>query len=165
VRKVNEHLSKWYGVIATVFGVGAVPRMPGTAGTAVAMVIFLLAGGPGVFLILAVAAIGTIAADRYAKAAGAEDPGEVVIDEVAGYFVSVWGLGPNFALVAFFLFRVVDIIKPFPVRNMEKLPGGFGIMADDICGGIMVNVLLRVLEWLFFDGGFSVVFKFFGMEV
>jgi phosphatidylglycerophosphatase A len=62
------------------------------------------------------------------------------------------------------MFRVVDIIKPFPVRNMEKLPGGFGIMADDVCGGIMVNALLRALEWLFFNGGFAAVFKFFGME-
>jgi phosphatidylglycerophosphatase A len=164
VRKENKHLSRWYGMAATVFGVGTFPQMPGTAGTAVAMVIFLLTGEAGMLLILTVIVIGVIAADRYAKALGEEDPGEVVIDEVAGYFVSVWGLGPNFALVAFFLFRVVDILKPFPVRNMEKLPGGVGIMADDVCGGIIVNMLLRVLEWLFFNGGFTVVFKFFGME-
>jgi phosphatidylglycerophosphatase A len=139
--------------------------MPGTAGTAVALIVFLLTGAPGMFTILAVAAIGAIAAGRYAKEAGAEDPGEVVIDEVAGYFVSVWGLGPDFAVVAFFLFRIVDIIKPFPVRSMEKLPGGIGIMADDICGGIMVNAMLRGLHWLFFSGEISAVFKYFGMEV
>ncbi|MDR2780193.1 MAG: phosphatidylglycerophosphatase A [Synergistaceae bacterium] len=162
---MKEPLSKWYGVAATVFGVGMFPQMPGTAGTAVAMVIYLLTGESNILLILSVTALGVISADRYAKAIGAEDPGEVVIDEVAGYFVSVWGLGLRFALVAFFLFRVVDIIKPFPVRNMEKLPGGFGIMADDICGGIIVNVLLRFLEWFFFSGGFAAVFKFLGMEV
>ena len=164
MKKENKHLSKWYGMTATIFGVGTFPQMPGTAGTAVAMVIFLLTGKTGMLLIMSVIVIGVIAADKYARALGAEDPGEVVIDEAAGYFVSVWGLGPNFALVAFFMFRVVDIIKPFPVRNMEKLPGGFGIMADDVCGGIIVNVLLRVLEWLFFNGGFAAVFKFFGME-
>jgi phosphatidylglycerophosphatase A len=149
---------------ATVFGVGMFPHMPGTAGTAVGMVIFLLTGEAVMFLILPVAVIGAIASDRYAREIGAEDPGEIVIDEVAGYFASVWGLGPDFALVAFFMFRLVDIIKPFPVRNMEKLPGGVGIMADDICGGVMVNALLRILQWLFFSGGFAEVFRFFGME-
>jgi phosphatidylglycerophosphatase A len=160
--KVREHVSKWYGMIATVFGAGAFPKMPGTIGTAAALCAFLLIGVSSVFLILPLAVIGTISADRYAKEVGEEDPGEIVIDEVTGYFVSVWALSLDFAIVAFFLFRVVDIIKPFPVRKMEKLPGGVGIMADDICGGIMVNVMLRVLAWLFFSGGLAELYKFFG---
>jgi phosphatidylglycerophosphatase A len=154
---------KWYGMIATLFGIGSFPKMPGTAGTAAALFVLLLTGTPNIFLILTLSVVGAIAADRYAKEAGAEDPGEVVVDEAAGYFVSMWGLRLDFAIAAFFLFRVVDIIKPFPVREMEKLPGGVGIMADDICGGVMVNLILRLLNWLFFYGGFAAVFEFFGI--
>jgi len=161
----NAHVRTWYGLISTVLTIGTFSAMPGTLGTAAAMLIFLLTGWNDIFLILAITVIGTIAADKYSKAIASEDPGEVVIDEVAGFFVSVWGFGRNFAIVGFFLFRVVDIVKPFPVRQMEKLPGGVGIMADDICGGIMVNLLLRAMKWVFFSGGLETIFKFPGIGV
>jgi phosphatidylglycerophosphatase A len=150
-------------MIATVLGIGTFSVMPGTLGTAAAMAVFLLTGWNNILLIVSVTVIGTIAAGRYAHATSSADPGEVVIDEVAGFFVSVWGLGRNFAIVGFFLFRIIDIVKPFPVRQMERLPGGIGIMADDICGGVMVNILLRAMEWLFFAGGMETVYKFLGI--
>jgi phosphatidylglycerophosphatase A len=150
---------------ATVLGIGTFSRMPGTLGSAAALLFFQLTGYNSIPLIIAIAVIGTIAADRYARAVSRDDPGEVVIDEVAGFFISVWGLGRNFGLVGFFLFRIVDIVKPFPVRQMERLPGGIGIMADDICGGIMVNLILRALEWLFLLGGLEEVYRFFGNGV
>ena len=157
------HTRTWYGMTATVMGIGTYSRMPGTLGSAAALLIFQLTGYNSILLIVLIAVIGTVAADKYARAVSRDDPGEVVIDEVAGFFVSVWGLDRNFGIVGFFLFRIVDIVKPFPVRQMEKLPGGIGIMADDICGGIMVNLLLRALEWLFFAGGLETAFKFFGI--
>ncbi|MCL2684474.1 MAG: phosphatidylglycerophosphatase A, partial [Synergistaceae bacterium] len=153
----------WYGMIATVAGVGTYSRMPGTLGSAAALMFFILTGYNSIPLILGIAVIGAVAADRYARAVSRDDPEEVVIDEVAGFFVSVWGLKRNFGIVGFFMFRIVDILKPFPVRQMEGLPGGVGIMADDICGGIMVNLILRAILWLFFEGGLEIAFKFFGI--
>ena len=162
---MNTPARAWYGMTATLMGLGTRSKMPGTLGTAAALFFFMLTGYNGIPLIVFIAAIGAVAADKYARAVSRDDPGEVVIDEVAGFFVSVWGLGRSFGLVGFFLFRIVDILKPFPVRHMEKLPGGIGIMADDICGGIMVNLMLRALQWLFFADGLEAVFGFFGVGV
>ena len=157
------HTRTWYGMIATVMGIGTLSKMPGTLGSAAALLFFQLTGYNSIPLIIFIAAAGTVAADKYARAVSRDDPREVVIDEVAGFFVSVWGLDRNFGIVGFFLFRIVDIVKPFPVRQTERLPGGIGIMADDICGGVMVNLILRALQWLFFAGGLETVFKFFGI--
>lgn len=151
----SSHVKTWYGLIATVGGAGLIGKAPGTVGTAVAFVCLLVMRGIPPLLLLAVIVLGTIASDRYAKVTGKEDPGEVVIDEVAGFWVSVFALPATYAFIAFFLFRVVDILKPFPVNKMEKLPGGVGIMADDLCGGIIVNLLMRGLHWFFFAGGFE----------
>jgi phosphatidylglycerophosphatase A len=153
----------WYGLLATFFGIGRVSRMPGTLGTAAAFLAVLLLGGVNIYALGAVILLGTVSADIYAKVNGADDPHEVVIDEVAGYFVSMYGLGASSAVAAFFLFRVIDIVKPFPVDSAEKLPGGVGIMADDICGGVMVNAILRVVSWLFFEDGFRVVGGWLGV--
>ena len=159
----KAHVRAWYGMIATMMGVGTFSKMPGTLGTAVALVIFLLTGYNSIPLIIAITVIGTFTSDKYARAVSREDPREAVIDEVAGFYVSVWGLGRDFAIVGFFLFRVFDILKPFPVRQMERLPGGVGIMADDVCAGVMTNLILRALEWLFFAGGLETAFRFFGI--
>jgi phosphatidylglycerophosphatase A len=94
---------------------------------------------------------------------GLSDPGEVVIDEVAGYWTSMLGLDSSNAIAAFFLFRVVDIVKPFPVDSMEKLPGGIGIMADDVCGGLIVNLILRLVSWMLFEDGFGAVSRHLGV--
>jgi phosphatidylglycerophosphatase A len=153
----------WYGMIATALGIGTVSKMPGTLASAAAMAVFLLTGWNNILLIISIAIIGTIASGRYAAAVSREDPGEVVIDEIAGYLTAVLGFGRDFAVVGFFLFRIVDILKPFPVRQMERLPGGIGIMADDIAGGVMVNLLLRAMEWLFFEGGLERVSIFLGI--
>jgi phosphatidylglycerophosphatase A len=158
----RSNLRTWYGLTATVCGAGYISKMPGTIGTLIAMLILILAGGINNFVLIAVILLGTYAADAYARANGREDPGEVVIDEVAGYWTSMLGLGVSYAVIAFFLFRVIDILKPFPVRNMERLPGGIGIMADDICGGIIVNLLMRLLSWLFFSDGFGVLHGYLG---
>jgi len=161
--KSNPHVKTWYGMIATFATAGMYTKMPGTVGTFVAFILLLSFGGIPLWVLALTVLAGTAAADRYAKNTGREDPGEVVVDEVAGYWVSMIGLDPTFAIVAFFMFRVIDIIKPFPVGKMEKLPGGIGIMADDICGGAIVNVLLRLLHWLFFGDGVSYISKLLGI--
>ncbi len=85
-----------------------------------------------------------------------------MIDEVAGCWVACWGFEPTYAIVGLFIFRIIDITKPFPVREMERLPGGVGIMADDILGGVIANLLLRGLTWTFFKGGMETILGFIG---
>jgi len=153
----------WHWALSTLFGLGDVGRMPGTLGSAAALLITAVAGGVNFFALVAVIAAGTVAADRYAMEIGLSDPGEVVIDEVAGYWTSMLGLDLSNAIAAFFLFRVVDIVKPFPVDSMEKLPGGIGIMADDVCGGLIVNLILRLVSWMLFEDGFGAVSRHLGV--
>jgi Phosphatidylglycerophosphatase A and related proteins len=158
-----ENLRTWYGLLATFFGVGNFTGMPGTMGTLAAFLLLVAFGGIPPVVLAATIIVGTVASDRYAKAHGKEDPGEVVIDEVAGYWTAMYGLDPGYALSAFFLFRVLDITKPFPIHYMERLPGGVGIMADDIVGGVLTNALMRFVAWLFFSGGLELLYRYFGV--
>jgi len=162
LNRVTSEMRTWYGLIATFGTLGAYSKMPGTLGSAAACVILFACRGIPLWAIVSVALIGMVAADKYARAAKREDPGEVIIDEVAGLWVSCWGLDLSFAVAGLFLFRIIDITKPFPVRQSEKLPGGLGIMADDILGGVMVNLLLRAIYRLFFLGGLDAILAYFG---
>ncbi len=86
-----------------------------------------------------------------ARRAGVEDPGRVVVDEMVGMWATLlwlpWNLGT--AIAGFLLFRAMDVLKPYPARQLEGLPRGWGIMADDVMAGIYANLLLRVglLVW------------------
>lgn len=155
-------MKTWYGMMATFGTLGRFSKMPGTLGSMAACVIWIAFGGLPIWAIALVAILGTIAADRYEKAVEREDPPEVVIDEVAGCWTACWGFDPTYAIVGLFLFRIIDITKPFPVRQMEKLPGGIGIMADDIAGGIMANLLIRAMRWFFYEGGMETVLGLVG---
>jgi phosphatidylglycerophosphatase A len=136
-------------VVATAFGSGYSPFAPGTAGSAVGVVLFWpLARWPWPWQLAAAAAlffVGVAAAGHMARRVGDEDPGVVVVDEVAGQWVSLAGLPftPAVALAGFVLFRVVDVVKPWPARDLERLRGGWGIMADDIAAGVLANLALR----------------------
>ncbi len=155
-------MKTWYGMTATLCTLGRFSQMPGTLGSLAACMIWLVCGGLPMWVIAAVALIGTAAADKYEKAVKREDPPEVVIDEVVGCWISCWGFDLSYAIVGLFAFRIIDITKPFPIRHMEKLPGGVGIMADDVAGGIIVNFLMRGIHWLFFEGGASVIYGLIG---
>jgi phosphatidylglycerophosphatase A len=139
--------------IATVGGVGFFPIAPGTLGSAVGIGIYLLTNDlPPLWQALIVAgitAIGIAAADRTATALNRKDPGPVVIDEVAGQLATLlWtGVGIPGAIVGFFVFRVLDIIKPYPAGRFEALPGGVGIMADDVMAGVYGNLIMLLLMW------------------
>jgi len=139
-------------VISTWFCCGYAPVGPGTAGSLAAIIIAWLlheyAGLPPVaFVILAavLAIPGTWAADVTARELGKKDPGMVVVDEVVGQWITLAGatqLNWKSWLAAFVLFRLFDIWKPPPVRQLEKLPGGIGIVADDAMAGIYGAMVL-----------------------
>jgi phosphatidylglycerophosphatase A len=141
-------------LLATVGYVGHFPFAPGTAGSAAALFLYALLrwiGSPVVdvatIVVLFVAGCwaGSVAEAHY----GRTDPGYVVLDEVIGMlltllFVPVTWSG---ALIGFLLFRVFDVVKPFPARQCERLHGGLGIMADDAVAGIYGNLALRLIVW------------------
>ena len=142
-------------VVATAFGSGYSPFAPGTAGSAVGLLLFWpLRGLAWPWQLAAVAilsVVGALAAGRVAGKLGLEDPGLVVVDEVAGQWLTLVALPftPVTALVGFLAFRAMDIVKPWPARDLERLHGGWGIMADDLAAGVYAHLLLRVglLVW------------------
>jgi phosphatidylglycerophosphatase A len=135
---------------ATGLGSGYSPVAPGTAGSIVGLLLFLpLAGRPWAVQLAATAlvtAVGALAAHRVAQLVARKDPGLVVVDEVAGQWITFVSLPftPAVAVAGFLLFRAMDILKPWPARALERLPGGIGIMADDVAAGIYAQLLLRV---------------------
>ena len=139
--------------LATVGGAGFFPIAPGTVGSAIAIVLYLAtrhwAWPAQLALIAAVTVVGIWAADVTAKALNREDPGPVVIDEVAGQLVTLFmtGAGLYGAIIGFFVFRVFDIIKPWPARQLEDLPGGVGIMADDLMAGVYGWLVVTGILW------------------
>ena len=138
-------------VLATGFGSGYSPMAPGTAGSAVGLLLFWGLSRLDLLwqaaLTLLVFWAGIAAATRVARLVGREDPGIVVIDEVVGQWLTLitLPLTPFTAAVGFFLFRVMDVVKPWPARQFERLHGGLGIMADDVMAGIYAQLALRVV--------------------
>jgi phosphatidylglycerophosphatase A len=140
-----------WSLAATVFGLGRAPFAPGTLASLVTLPIAWLAmrlGGPMAVLVLgaAVTAFGIWAGEAYAVERHDPDPSDCVIDEVAGQLLAC-ALAPmtvlGFAL-AFVLFRLFDVSKLWPVSWAERLPGGFGIMADDVVAGLIAGGIVAV---------------------
>ncbi len=135
--------------VATALGAGYAPFAPGTVGSAVGVLLWLvlpsssLVQGIGILALVVVGAWSGNVAERHF---GRTDPSQVVVDEVAGMLVTLFlvPVGWAGALGAFLLFRLADIVKPFPANRLERLPGGIGIMADDIMAGVYANVALRL---------------------
>jgi phosphatidylglycerophosphatase A len=129
-------------LIAVWFGSGLSPVAPGTAGTLAAVPLILLVGWfglpvKGIFLAVLIC-LAVWSSDCYRRRAGSEDPPEVVVDEVVGFFTALAPWKPSWSLLVagFLLFRFFDIVKPFPVGLVERLPGGVGIVADDLAAGL-----------------------------
>ena len=144
--------------IATAGYCGYFPIAPGTAGSAAGVLVYLIVhwAGSSIVELAAIALIfaaGSWAATHAERFFGGIDPGPVVIDEVLGMLITLALIPAGWtAMVAgFLLFRVFDIIKPFPADRLEKLHGGFGIMADDAMAGVYANLALRGLIWLLPD--------------
>lgn len=146
--------------LATGFGTGYGPIAPGTWGSLPGLAIAWGLGrfvGPWATLSAAsfLAVVGVWAAGRAEVLFGEKDPGRVVVDEIAGQIVALLFVRPTVQVVvaAFFLFRILDVLKPWPARRLEDLPGGSGIMADDLMAGLYANLILHGLalwrpDWL-----------------
>lgn len=142
--------------IATCLGIGlAFPLAPGTVVSAIIVliykfVLFKIGWALYALLVVAVFFIGVIAANRFSAELKVKDPRCIVIDEACGQLAGLflcpasWG----FVAAAFLLFRFFDIIKPYPIRKLEALPAGWGIMADDLTGGIFGGVLIHLFLFL-----------------
>jgi phosphatidylglycerophosphatase A len=162
----------WAWAVGTFFGIGLLKPGPGTWGSVAAMLLWLVASQLHITLlsptyphldvayallpvltplaVMASTAIGIPAATIVARESGREDPGHVVIDEVAGQWLTLVVCRPDWphALVALGLFRLLDITKPWPIRKLEALPGGWGIMLDDLAAGLFgALVLLTIQHW------------------
>ena len=147
----------FYWHASTLCGLGFFSSMPGTVGSIAAFLVYPVIPVP-ILAIIGIIALGVWTSHRYAVQEGKKDPKEVIIDEVAGTWIAMFGLPSGFSLPALFLFRILDILKPFPVNASEKLPGGWGIMADDIVAGLLANIILTVIRWLNFGGGWNFLF-------
>jgi len=150
---MRKNEKTFWKLIATGFGLGYVPRAPGTAGALGALVCAILilrfTANPYLWIgiaLLVFTAAGIIAANKLEDRWG-KDPSRIVIDEVAGMWVSLMWIGKGWIplLLAFLLFRFFDIVKPLGIRRTEQLPGGVGVMADDILSGIYANVVLQMM--------------------
>ena len=146
----------WATLIATFFGIGRLHPGPGTWGSAAAMLLWAaLAYGLNpslrtpiaIALALLVTLIGIPAATQVARASGVKDPQFVVIDEVAGQLIALIAvpLAWKTFLAGLILFRVFDIVKPPPVRQLESLPEGAGIVLDDVAAGIYALAVMQLL--------------------
>jgi phosphatidylglycerophosphatase A len=139
-----------------VGGLGRAPLAPGTVASAVTAVALWLANlsPPALAAVLvAIVALGTGAADSAERVLGGKDPGVIVIDEVAGMTLAVLAAPPTptVLLVAFLLFRVFDVLKPFPANVAQRLRGGIGVMVDDLIAGLYALVLVTLARgagWL-----------------
>jgi phosphatidylglycerophosphatase A len=136
--------------LATGFYSGYSPFISGTVGTAVAVVIYLglhyLSWLPYAIMLGGLTAIAIWSANIAEIEFAEKDSGKIVIDEILGYLISMF-LIPfrvKYIVIGFILFRIFDIIKPYPIRSLQNLSGGLGIVADDFVAGIYTNLLLQL---------------------
>jgi len=135
--------------IATCAYVGYAPVAPGTFGSAIGLAVFYVVRHQRsttveVAAIVALAAVGLWSATEAEHHFGGIDPGPVVIDEVIGMLITLAFIPVNMAgaIVAFFIFRFLDVVKPWPARRLEQLPGGFGVVLDDMMAGVYGNIVM-----------------------
>jgi phosphatidylglycerophosphatase A len=143
-------IARW---IATCGGLGYAPAVPGTvASLPVALLVWLLAPSLPWLAVaaLGVAAVGVWAAGREEARLGLHDPRAIVVDEAAGMLVALAGHRSSlgWVLAVFVLFRVMDVWKPYPIHRLQSLPGGWGVVSDDLLAGLYANLLLQVPRWL-----------------
>ena len=136
--------------LVTALGIGYVPFAPGTFGSAAGLVLWLVlppsafAQAAAIVTLFAIGSWGAGIAERYF---GTTDPSAVVIDEVMGMLITLFlnPVGWAGAFGAFLLFRIFDVIKPYPANRLERLPGGVGVMADDAMAAVYANLVLRAM--------------------
>lgn len=142
-------------VLASGLGTGFSPLAPGTVGSLLAAVLYWLIAIRSWWLYLSVLVVGMslgVYVSGQAEILWGHDAGRIVIDEVVGMWVTMAFLPRSFLLLAsgFFLFRGLDIWKPFPIRRSQRFPGGWGVMTDDLIAGVYANLLLQ-LGWFLYQ--------------
>ena len=142
--------------IATVGYCGYFPFAPGTVGSAAGLLFYAFVWWTGspiveVAMIAGLFVAGVWAGTTAERYFGGVDPGPIVMDEVVGMLITLAFIpvGWSGALVGFVLFRIFDVIKPFPAGRLEALHGGLGVMADDAMAAVYANLSLRLVLWLF----------------
>lgn len=142
-------------LFSTFLGAGYFPIAPGTFASFEAALIYRFAGLklqplPYLAVLALLFLAGVAAADATAKTMGEKDPRPVVIDEVVGQGFALFLSPAGWGWIAggFFLFRLFDVFKPGPIRRLERLPGGWGIMADDVLAGAFSALVLQGLRWI-----------------
>jgi phosphatidylglycerophosphatase A len=146
----------WASLVATFFGAGRLKPGPGTWGSLATVVVWAVISHflpatwvfPANLILAALAvAIGIPAATEVARASGTKDPQFVVIDETAGQLITLLGAPVSWKsfLAGFILFRAFDIVKPYPVRQLERLPDGIGIVVDDVAAGLYGLAVMQLL--------------------
>ena len=148
-------LDKLALILSSCFGFGLIPVAQGTFGTlaGITLAMALAHVGPmaAAYLLFFFVLLSIWTSGRSARALEKDDPAEVVIDETAGLLLTLFLLpatGFNLCL-GFILFRLFDILKPFPIRRLEKVEGGAGIVLDDLLAGVYGNLCLRLIAWVF----------------
>lgn len=145
-------LNRFFLFVAAGFGAGYVPQAPGTAGTLVAIPIFLaLSHIPTPLYELTVLGfffLSSWLSNMAERSWGRRDHPRIVIDEIAGYLITMLWMPRTigFVTLGFFLFRFFDILKPPPIRRVESVKGGFGTALDDVVAGIEANVVLQIIR-------------------
>jgi phosphatidylglycerophosphatase A len=144
-------------VVVCTFGyIGYFPVAPGTAGSVAGLVLYgllrWLQAPPAVeaAVIALLFGVGVWSGTHAERYFGSTDPGPGVIDEVVGMLITLFMLPATWGIViaGFFVFRVLDVVKPFPARRFESFHGGMGMMADDVMSALYANVAMRILLWI-----------------
>ncbi len=140
--------------LASGFGSGCAPVAPGTFGTLAAIPIWILLSflSPITYAILVVAifVLGCYVSEKASQEMGVHDHGGIVIDEFVGYFITMFLVPLSWVniLLGFILFRIFDVLKPWPIKVLDRqVKGGFGIMIDDVLAGFMALVCMHLLLW------------------
>ncbi len=140
-------ISSW---IATCFRIGYLPLAPGTWGSIFALLVwyfFLVDLSPLLLMIISLVVffVGVITSASVIESTGNGDPSEVIIDELAGQWIALIAVPHTlvYGIAAFLLFRILDIFKPPPIKQLERLPGGWGVMLDDVAAGIITCTILN----------------------
>ncbi len=147
-------LNPWH-CLSLGFGSGLVPKIPGTAGTVVGVVIFVLLPTMDwkLYLGITISAFiaGVFLCDYTARALNASDHPSIVWDEIVGYFITMFMAPADWLwiLLGFILFRTLDILKPWPISIADqKVPGGLGVMVDDVIAGIFSLIIMQIILYL-----------------
>ena len=149
-------MNKFSEYLSTLFGIGYFPKAPGTAGTLFAVIVYFalpdhwFSSWQNSIIALFIIIVGSIISVFFISKAEeglGHDNSKIVLDEFWGYFAAVLFLPKTLVIIvaAFVLFRIFDILKPEPVNVLQKLPKGWGVMADDIMAGVYTNIVLQIV--------------------